>query len=132
MMVVNDMFKSVAQSGKSQKKFVRMTSLRSFRVKSVEVMRTCDSASRNMATTPITWPCYEGLFAKKVAFEFKTPLRTWKEVENCALLGYSANRRVQFSCLLRDRSLKSHAENSCLFPCNRKHLFLYLLFLLCH
>jgi hypothetical protein len=114
-MVANDMFRSVVQSGKSQKKFVRMTNLRSFRIKSVEVMCACDSASGNTATTPITWPCCEGLFAKRVAFEFKTPLRTWKEVENCTLLGYSATRRLQFSCLLHDRSLKSHVENSYLF-----------------
>jgi hypothetical protein len=115
MMVVNDMFRSVVQSGKPQRKFVWMTSLRSCRIKSVEVMCACDSVSGNMATTPITWPCYAGLFANRVAFEFKMPGRTWQEVENCAFLGCSATRGAQFSCLLRNRSLKSHVEHSCLF-----------------
>jgi len=63
-----------------------------------------------MAATPDTWPCYEGLFAKRVALESEMPLRMWKEVENCTLLGYSATRRVQFSRLVHSRSLKSRAK----------------------
>ena len=42
-----------------------------------------------MLQPPKPVPCYEGLFAKRVALGFKMPLRTWKEVENCALLSYT-------------------------------------------